>query len=136
MASDRILALSNIEKLVKFFDENIYQFKSASFNETQARQQLIDPFFEALGWDVHNRSMLPLFRQEVVPESRMKGGTNKDTKDQESLFLTKETLGKYHKEYSSILDYIAEDEYKVNSREAVKKPDYRFRVGGQTKFFV
>jgi len=136
MASDRISARKNIEKLVNFFDENIYQFKSPSFNETQARQQLIDPFFEALGWDVHNRLMQPLFRQEVMPESRMKSSTAREGNDQEPLLPKKETLGKEYKEYASILDYIAEDEYKANSKEAVKKPDYRFRIGGQTKFFV
>ncbi|MGA3286668.1 MAG: N-6 DNA methylase [Bacteroidota bacterium] len=136
MANDRISARKNIEKLVNFFDQNIYQFKSSSFNETQARQQLIDPFFEALGWDVHNRLMQPLFRQEVVPESRMKSSTAREVKEQEPLFPKKETLGKEYKEYASILDYIAEDEYKANSKEAVKKPDYRFRIGGQTKFFV
>jgi type I restriction-modification system DNA methylase subunit len=136
MANDRISARKNIEKLINFFDENIYQFKSSSFNETQARQQLIDPFFEALGWDVHNRLMQPLFRQEVVPESRMKSSTAREVKEQEPLFPKKDTLGKEYKEYASILDYIAEDEYKANSKEAVKKPDYRFRISGQTKFFV
>ncbi len=136
MASDRISAREHIEKLVIFFDKNIYQFKSPSFNETQARQQLIDPFFEALGWDMHNRSMKPLFRQEVVPESRMKSSVAKEVKEQEALFPKNETLSKEHREYASILDYIAADEYKTSSKEAVKKPDYRFRIGGQTKFFV
>ncbi len=136
MAHDRQNARQQIEKLVQFFDSNIYQFKSPSFNETQARQQLIDPFFESLGWDVHNRLMQPLFRQEVVPESRMKSSTAREVKEQEPLFPKKDTLGKEYKEYASILDYIAEDEYKANSQEAVKKPDYRFRIGGQTKFFV
>ncbi len=136
MASDRISARKQVEKLVNFFEENIYQFKSTSFNETQARQQLIDPFFEALGWDMHNSLMLPLFRQEVVPESRMKSSIAREVKEQEPLFPQKDTLGKEHKEYASILDYIVEDEYKANSKEAVKKPDYRFRIGGQTKFFV
>jgi type I restriction-modification system DNA methylase subunit len=136
MANDRQVARQQIEKLVQFFDSNIYQFKSPSFNETQARQQLIDPFFESLGWDMHNRSMKPLFRQEVVPESRVKSSVTKEVKEQEPLFPKKGTLGKEHKKYASILDYIAEDEYKASSKEAVKKPDYRFRIGGQTKFFV
>jgi hypothetical protein len=136
MANDRLAARQQIEKLVQFFDSNIYQFKSPSFNETQARGQLIDPFFEALGWDVHNRLMLPLFRQEVVPESRVKTNVGKEVREQEALFPQKDTLGKEQKEYASILDYIAEDEYKASSKEAVKKPDYRFRIGGQTKFFV
>ncbi|MCX6122638.1 MAG: N-6 DNA methylase [Ignavibacteriales bacterium] len=136
MAIDRIAARQQIEKLVQFFESNIYQFKSSTFNETQARGQLIDPFFEALGWDVHNRLMLPLFRQEVMPESRVKTNVGKEVREQEPLFPKKETLGKEYKEYTSILDYIAEDEYKASSKEAVKKPDYRFRIGGQTKFFV
>jgi len=136
MAHDRQNARQQIEKLVHFFDSNIYQFKDPSFNETQARQQLIDPFFESLGWDMYNRLMQPLFRQEVVPESRMKSSTAREAKQQEPLVPKKDTLGKEHKEYASILDYIAEDEYKASSKEAVKKPDYRFRIGGQTKFFV
>ncbi len=136
MANDRLAARQQIEKLVQFFDSNIYQLKSPSFNETQARQQLIDPFFESFGWDMHNRLMLPLFRQEVVPESRVKTNVGKEVQEQEPLFPKKETLGKEYKEYTSILDYIAEDEYKASSKEAVKKPDYRFRIGGQTKFFV
>lgn len=136
MTNDRLAARQQIEKLIQFFDSNIYQFKSPTFNETQARQQLIDPFFESLGWDVHNRLMQPLFRQEVVPESRVKTNVGKEVREQEPLFPKKETLGKEYKEYTSILDYIAEDEYKASSKEAVKKPDYRFRISGQTKFFV
>ena len=128
-------ARGEVEKLVAFFGDNIYQFKSTNFNETQARQQLIDPFFEALGWDVHNRSMKPLFMQEVVPEGRVKTRIGRETREAPELFKTDEASSKY-KEYTSILDYIAEDEYKASAKEAVKKPDYRFRINGQTKFFV
>lgn len=129
-------AQQEIGKLVRFFEKNIHQLKSASFNETQARQQLIDPLFEALGWDVHNRGMRPLYLQEVVPEGRVKTNIGKEVKEQQALFEAKATLGKAHREYSSILDYIAEDSYKANAKEAIKKPDYRFRIKGQTKFFV
>jgi type I restriction-modification system DNA methylase subunit len=126
----------NLEKLVTYFSNNIYQLKSPAFNETQARQQLIDPFFEAFGWDVHNRLMKPLYLQEVVPEGRVKTNIGKEVRDQQALFPSKDTLGSAYKEYASILDYIAEDEYKSSAKEAIKKPDYRFRIGGQTKFFV
>ncbi len=136
MATNRIQAKGRIEKLVVYFEKNIHQLKAPSFNETQTRNQLIDPFFEALGWDVHNRAMKPLYLQEVVPEGRVKTAFGIESKDQTALFTAKETLGKEYKEYSSILDYIAEDEYKANSREATKKPDYRFRIKGQTKFFL
>jgi len=136
MATNRIQAKSRIEKLVAYFEKNIHQLKAPSFNETQTRNQLIDPLFEALGWDVHNTSMKPLYLQEVVPEGRVKTTFGKESKEQTVLFRAKETLGKEYKEYSSILDYIAEDEYKANSKEATKKPDYRFRIKGQTKFFL
>ena len=136
MRISRQSAKSNIEKLVHFFHQNIHQFKSSSFNETQARQQLIDPFFEALGWDITNRDMKPLYLQEVIPEGRVKTNVGKEVREQTVMFDPKQTLGKEYKEYSSILDYIAEDEYKASVKEATKKPDYRFRIKGQTKFFV
>ncbi|MCX6136346.1 MAG: N-6 DNA methylase [Ignavibacteriales bacterium] len=136
MPSDRLAAKGQIEKLVKFFGDNFYQFKSPSFNETQARQQLIDPLFTALGWDVHNHAMKPLYLQEVIPEGRLKTDVGREVKEQTKLFASEETLTAAHKEYASILDYIAEDEYRASAKEATKKPDYRFRIKGQTKFFV
>lgn len=136
MTSDRLSTKSQLEKLVHYFEQNIISLKSSSFNETQTRQQLIDPFFEALGWDVHNRAMKPLYLQEVLPEWRVKTTLGKEVREQTALFEAKETLGKAYKEYSSILDYIAEEEYRVSAKEAAKKPDYRFRIKGQTKFFV
>ncbi|MBI1803408.1 MAG: Eco57I restriction-modification methylase domain-containing protein [Ignavibacteriae bacterium] len=80
--------------------------------------------------------MKPLYLQEVMPEGRVKTSFGKELKEQTALFEPKSTLGKDHKEYASILDYIAEDEYKASAKEATKKPDYRFRIKGQTKFFV
>jgi type I restriction-modification system DNA methylase subunit len=136
MSETRKAAKLRIEKLVHFFEQNIHQFKVPSFNETQARQQLIDPFFEALGWDITNRAMKPLYLQEVIPEGRVKTSFGKEVREQTVMFDAKESLGRKYKEYASILDYIAEDEYKASAREASKKPDYRFRIKGQTKFFV
>lgn len=136
MSTQRTTAKSSIEKLVRYFEQNIYQLKSPNFNETQARQQLIDPFFEALGWDVRNQQMNPMYLQEVIPEGRVKTNIEREVKEQQALFETKATLGKRDREYASILDYIAEDNYKASWKEAIKKPDYRFRIKGQTKFFV
>ena len=98
MRISRQSAKSNIEKLVHFFDQNIHQFKSSSFNETQARQQLIDPFFEALGWDITNRDMKPLYLQEVIPEGRVKTNVGKEVREQTVMFDPKQTLGKEYKE--------------------------------------
>lgn len=41
--------------LVEKFDQNKQGFLSKEFNETQVRSQFVNPFFEALGWDVRNK---------------------------------------------------------------------------------
>jgi hypothetical protein len=128
MAQSRPEARLEIEKLVRYFADNIHQLKAPSFNEAQARQQLIDPFFEALGWDVRNRQMLAPYRLEVIPEGRVKtpparsvGQKSPSVRDGEG---------------EPIPEYIIDDEFKADQKMASKKPDYRFRVQGSTKFFV
>jgi hypothetical protein len=123
MPADRNTSKTQIETLVDFFRKNIHQIKTASFNEAQARQQLIDPLFEALGWDVRNKQQRPPYMQEVLPEGRVKTSVAK-------------TLKEETKEYTSMMEYIADDEYKADQKLATKKPDYRFRISGATKFFV
>lgn len=44
-----------ISDLVERFDRNRDAYKSQGYNETQLRREFLDPFFEALGWDVANR---------------------------------------------------------------------------------
>lgn len=59
-----------VKQLVKKFRDGYdgYVSKNSNYNETQARVQFINPFFEALGWDVTNRKgSLPGF-QEVWHE--------------------------------------------------------------------
>ena len=41
--------------LIERFERNKEAYKSGAYNETQVRREFIDPFFEALGWDVNNR---------------------------------------------------------------------------------
>ena len=40
--------------LVERFRRNLIDYRSGKYNETQVRLEFIDPFFEALGWDVRN----------------------------------------------------------------------------------
>ena len=42
-------------ELVERFDRNLKAYRSGRYNETQIRGDFIDPLFEELGWDVHNR---------------------------------------------------------------------------------
>lgn len=136
MSHSKTSARAEIEKLVRYFEQNIHQLKAPNFNEAQARQFLIDPFFEALGWDISNKAMAPPFRLEVLPEGRVKTSIGKGGKDQTSMFPTGVGVREEMKEYSSMLEYIADDEYKAEHKMASKKPDYRFRIQGSTKFFV
>ena len=46
---------SRIIELIDTFDRNIEAYQSQKYNETQVRLEFINPFFEALGWDVTNK---------------------------------------------------------------------------------
>ena len=47
-------SLDQIARLVSYFTTNRQAYVSADYKEAQIRQNLIDPLFIALGWDVHN----------------------------------------------------------------------------------
>jgi predicted type IV restriction endonuclease len=40
--------------VVERFAHNLDAYKRVDYKETQVRVEFIDPFFEALGWDVRN----------------------------------------------------------------------------------
>jgi predicted type IV restriction endonuclease len=64
-------------ELVERFDRNLEAYRSGKYNETQIRGDFIDPLFEQLGWDVHNRQGRPEAYRDVIEEDRVKigGGT-------------------------------------------------------------
>src|SRR5574341_1028048 len=67
-----------IEELTARFDRNIDAYQSQVYNETQVRREFIDPFFEALGWDVANRSGYAEAYKDVIHEDAIKvGGATK-----------------------------------------------------------
>lgn len=45
----------SIKQLVQRFEEHRETYRSGKYNETQLRREFLDPFFEALGWDVFNK---------------------------------------------------------------------------------
>jgi predicted type IV restriction endonuclease len=47
-------APTKLLELVERFERNLDVYKRAGYKETRVRVEFIDPFFEALGWDVHN----------------------------------------------------------------------------------
>jgi SAM-dependent methyltransferase len=60
-----------ITKLCQYFTTNRQAFLAPGVKEAHVRQSLIDPFFEALGWDVRNTSMVAPQYREVVPEDSL-----------------------------------------------------------------
>ncbi|MBU4308163.1 MAG: type IV restriction endonuclease, partial [Acidobacteria bacterium] len=59
-----------IAKLCKYFATNRQAFFAPGVKEAHVRQSLIDPFFEALGWDMRNTAMVaPQYREVVTEDS-------------------------------------------------------------------
>jgi hypothetical protein len=58
-------------KLSAYFATNCKEFLGSSVKEAHVRQMLIDPFFEALGWDVRNTSRNAPQYREVIPEDSL-----------------------------------------------------------------
>jgi hypothetical protein len=57
--------------LCQYFAINQQSFLAPGVKEAHVRQSLIDPFFEALGWDVRNDSMTAPQYREVIPEDSL-----------------------------------------------------------------
>jgi type I restriction-modification system DNA methylase subunit len=64
--------LRQISSLVERFQRNIESYRSPSYNETQLRREFIDPFFEALGWDVANKAGYAEQYKDVIHEDAIK----------------------------------------------------------------
>src|SRR6056297_321109 len=67
-----------IKELIKTFDYNLDSYKKGNYNETQVRREFIDPFFEALGWDIANKEGNAEAYKDVIHEDAIKvGGSTK-----------------------------------------------------------
>jgi predicted type IV restriction endonuclease len=65
-------------RLVELFDRNVDAYRSGAYNETQLRREFLDPFFECLGWDVHNKRGGAEAYKDVIHEDAIKiGGATK-----------------------------------------------------------
>jgi adenine-specific DNA-methyltransferase len=68
---EKDIALSMINKLIKKFEQNIDQYKRTTYNEANTRIDFIDPFFEALGWDIANKKGRAEQYRNVVREDKV-----------------------------------------------------------------
>ena len=60
-----------VTKLCRYFETNRKVFLAPGVKEAHVRQSLIDPLFEALGWDVSNKAMIAPQYREVIPEDSL-----------------------------------------------------------------
>ena len=69
---------NQLEELVARFEQNIDTYHDQGYNETQVRREFIDPFFEALGWDIANKAGYAEAYKDVIHEDAIKvGGATK-----------------------------------------------------------
>ena len=57
-----------IADLVARFERNLPDYKAQGYQETQLRREFLDPFFDALGWDVANRAGHAEAYKDVIHE--------------------------------------------------------------------
>lgn len=60
-----------IRQLVQRFEEHREAYRSGRYNETQLRREFLDPFFEALGWDIFNKQGLAEPYKDVIHEDSL-----------------------------------------------------------------
>jgi hypothetical protein len=65
---------TRIADLVAALERNLEAYDSGAYNEAQVRREFIEPFFEALGWDVENRQGFAAAYQDVIHEDAIKVG--------------------------------------------------------------
>lgn len=75
MAAPRIVV-----ELVEHFARNADAFRNG-LNETEVRVQFIDPFFEALGWDIYNKQHYAETYKDVIHEYTLQNGPHTEAPD-------------------------------------------------------
>jgi adenine-specific DNA-methyltransferase len=65
-------AFNDVQKLVEKFEKGKDHYMSPSYSESEARQDFIDDFFIALGWDVTHKHQHNPYQQEVKIERSQK----------------------------------------------------------------
>jgi hypothetical protein len=69
---------AELSRLVESFGQRVAELKRSSYVEAQLRDDFLNPFFRALGWDMENRAGLIQQKREVEIESRTQiGGRQK-----------------------------------------------------------
>lgn len=65
-------APGKILELVDTFERHAETYRAGAYNETQARQEFINPLFKCLGWDMDNEQGHAEAYKDVIHEDAMK----------------------------------------------------------------
>lgn len=76
----------NISSLVKKYSDGLGEYQNQKYNETQLRNDFLDPFFELLGWDIRNIASKPTNEREVLVEEGLKVDVTSNTKKPDYTF--------------------------------------------------
>jgi hypothetical protein len=77
MATQQRTCPKEILVLVEQFERNVEAYQSQAYNETHVRLEFINPFFEALGWDVANKAGNAEAYKDDIHEDAIKTGATK-----------------------------------------------------------
>ncbi len=66
---------TQVAELIERFERNEASYISSQYNEAQLRQEFINPFFEAIGWDVRNINGNAEAYKDVIHEDAIKIGS-------------------------------------------------------------
>ncbi len=72
MAQSIAQAQAAVADLVERFQRNLDAYRRSEYKEAEVRHEYIEPFFEALGWDVHNRAGYAEQYKDVVQEESLR----------------------------------------------------------------
>ena len=68
-------------ELIEKFEANRRDYASGSYNEARLRQEFLNPFFEALGWDMQNRQGYAEAYKDVIHEDAIRIGADNKAPD-------------------------------------------------------
>lgn len=77
---------NTIHALVEKYKSNRDFYRTSKFNETQVRNEFLDPLFEALGWDIRNISGKRTNEREVLLEESLKANATTHSKKPDYTF--------------------------------------------------
>ena len=75
-----------IHNLVAKYKAGRKFYLSDKYNETEVRNEFLDPLFQLLGWDITNSSSRPTHEREVLVEEPLKAGVGEHTKKPDYTF--------------------------------------------------